>query len=127
VKKLQCLQVRNAANIRVRKAKLGGQSIKASQVANEEVLQDLIRTDAAYRDFKQLRESPDYWDKAKKDLFAMLRQLGQPTFFMTLSAADLQWPDLLRCLYEQQHGQPLSDDNLAALTATQRMDLVRND
>ena len=34
----------------------------------------------------------------KKELFAMIRQLGIPTFFISLSAADTRWPGLLKTL-----------------------------
>ena len=30
------------------------------------------------------------------DLLAMVRQLGKPTWFLTLSAADMQWPEILK-------------------------------
>jgi len=38
----------------------------------------------------------------KKELMAMIRQLGPPTFFLTLSAAEKNWPELLKYLKENQ-------------------------
>jgi hypothetical protein len=35
-----------------------------------------------------IRGSPLYFQKISKDLFAMIRQLGPATFFITLSAAE---------------------------------------
>ena len=97
------------------------------QVANPSVLEGLLDSDVGYRDFKNLRGSPDYWDQAKKDMFAMLRQLGQPTFFLTLSSADTKWPELLGCLYKLRHGRDATEEELASLTSAERMALVRND
>lgn len=37
-----------------------------------------------------------YWYKRRTELEAMVLQLGVPTFFLTLSAADLWWPCLVR-------------------------------
>ncbi len=50
--------------------------------------------DDGYYIFRQVRNSPAYLDHSKKELFAMIRQLGLPTWFMSLSAADTKWVDL---------------------------------
>jgi len=34
-------------------------------------------------------------EHCKKDIMAMIRQLGLPTWFMSLSAADTKWNDLI--------------------------------
>ena len=34
------------------------------------------------------------------ELLAMIRQLGTPTWFFTLSAADMKWPDIYRSLLD---------------------------
>jgi hypothetical protein len=89
----------------------------------------MIDKDKAFRDFKTLRGTPDFWDDAKKDLFAMLRQLGQPSFFYTFSSADTHWPDLLRCLWTNKHGRPPTDTEWDDFLQhkTDRFDLVRED
>ncbi|XP_057850600.2 uncharacterized protein LOC131061102 [Cryptomeria japonica] len=35
-----------------------------------------------------------YWKRSRKDLTTMIHQLGTPTLFFTLSAADTKWPEL---------------------------------
>ncbi|XP_059076743.1 uncharacterized protein LOC131876007 [Cryptomeria japonica] len=35
-----------------------------------------------------------YWKRSRKDLTIMIHQLGAPTLFFTLSAADTKWPEL---------------------------------
>jgi hypothetical protein len=45
-----------------------------------------------------LRGTPQYWKARAKELEQMVRQIGPPAIFLTLSAADLQWPDLHRHL-----------------------------
>ncbi|CAF4614382.1 unnamed protein product, partial [Rotaria magnacalcarata] len=50
-----------------------------------------MNKDMIYRHLQCVRGSPQYWHKRLKDLFAMTRQLGFPTFFLTLSCADLRW------------------------------------
>ena len=48
--------------------------------------------------FKQLRNSPAYLETRKKDVFAIIRQLGLPTWFMSLSSADTRLTDQLKML-----------------------------
>ncbi|XP_059073384.1 uncharacterized protein LOC131874156 [Cryptomeria japonica] len=41
-----------------------------------------------------LRGTRSYWAKCRAELIDMLHQIGSPTIFFTLSAADMYWPDL---------------------------------
>ncbi|XP_057856713.2 uncharacterized protein LOC131066056 [Cryptomeria japonica] len=41
-----------------------------------------------------LRGTRVYWKRSRKDLTAMIHQLGAPTLFFTLSAADTKWQEL---------------------------------
>ena len=47
---------------------------------------------------KSLRGYSSYWNSVKSNLFAFLRNLGEPTWFVTLSARDLEWTDMIRTL-----------------------------
>ena len=46
----------------------------------------------------QIRRTPAYWKKIESELLAMEKQLGCPTFFLTLSCADLRWDDLVEII-----------------------------
>ena len=41
-----------------------------------------------------LRGTRSYWEKSHAGLIDLLHQIGCPTIFFTLSAADMYWPDL---------------------------------
>ena len=45
-----------------------------------------------------LRGTRQFWQKQRTRLTAMIDTLGLPTLFFTLSAADLQWPELANLL-----------------------------
>ena len=47
---------------------------------------------------KQIRESPAYWKKFQSEVSAIVKQLGFPAFFLTLSWADIHWNDLVEIL-----------------------------
>ena len=77
---------------------LNGQNITAGLLRDTESLQQLIRTEQAYKFLKNIRGSPAYWQSELYDVLAMLRSLGIPTFFLTLSAADLHWPEMIQAI-----------------------------
>ena len=51
--------------------------------------------DFGHQVFKNIRNSPPYLERVGKDIRAMIRQLGIPTWFMSLSGNDLNWSELL--------------------------------
>ena len=55
-------------------------------------------SDSCYGFMHNMRGTIAYWQRAKMDLLAMFRTLGPPTFFITLTADDMNWPDLLYVL-----------------------------
>ena len=60
-------------------------------------------------------------------MFAMIRQLSLPTWFMSLSAADTRWTDLLRMLAKLNDGNEYSEKELEDLTWQEKTKLVQKD
>ena len=85
----------------------GGESITAGLLCNPIALQQLVRNEQAYKVLKNARGSPAYWQNEMYDVLALLRSLSKPTWFLTLSADDLHWPEMIQavCL---QYGKSLS-------------------
>ena len=42
-----------------------------------------------------MKGTPSYWKKVLHEVLAMVEQLSSPTFFLTLSCADLRWQELV--------------------------------
>ena len=61
------------------------------------------RADDLHVYMKCLRGYSSYWNTAKSDLLAMIRHLGAPSWFITLSANDLNWADLMKDLLYAKH------------------------
>ncbi|XP_076461676.1 uncharacterized protein LOC143294132 [Babylonia areolata] len=127
LKKLQMLQIRDLATTALRKVKGSKKAYTAGQLKKEGAVEDLLHHDEGYRVLKTLRSSPPYWQARQKDLFAMIRQLGKPTFFATFSAAETRWFDLLRVLYRMEHNEDITDDELQKLTWQERSKLIQKD
>ena len=58
----------------------------------------MIHHNEGFKFLRALRGSPPYFEKAKKDIFAMIRQLGPASLFCSFSSAETQWIHLLRIL-----------------------------
>ena len=79
----------------------GSRRITASQVRDQNSLSDFVLKDKAYHFMKNVRGSPAYYQRTFYDLLAMIRQLDTPTWFLTLSAADMRWPDMIQTIAKQ--------------------------
>ena len=47
---------------------------------------------------KNIRGTPAYWKDQLLDLLARINTLGPPTFFLTLTANDMHWPELFQLI-----------------------------
>ena len=92
-------------SIQMRKGKSSakdGRRITNKMLQDKCELERLIQDRDATRFMQPLRGTPAYWDKTLKDLNAMLRQIGKPTFFLTFSAAEMRWPEVVEVIKAQQ-------------------------
>ena len=70
---------------------LGGNKVTAGVLQNPQYVQQLVRDQQGYKFLKNISGSPPYWQHELHDVLAMLCSIGIPTWFLTLSAADLHW------------------------------------
>ena len=97
----------------------------AGQARNQATINDPVRNDKAYHFMKNVRGSPPYYQRTFYDLLAMIRQLGTPTWFFTLSAAaDMKWPDMIQNI-AKQYGVTYTDDDVAALSFEEKSNWLR--
>lgn len=59
-----------------------------------DTVRSFIVNDQAYNFMSNIKGTPAYWKNFLFEVLAMVKQLGLPTFFMTLSCADLRWPEI---------------------------------
>jgi hypothetical protein len=74
-----------------------------------------------------LRNSPAYLETKKKDVFAVIRQLGLPTWFLSLSSADTKWVDLLKMLAKINTHKNYTDEEIASMCWEEKTKLVQKD
>ena len=126
-KKLQMKFLIGQSQIALRKNKMGNRILTAGLLKTTEGLQSLINHDDGFRFLKTLRGSPPYFEKAKKDLFAMIRQLGSASLFCSFSSAETKWNHLLRILGKLIDHKDYSDEELNNLTWEEKCRLIQSD
>ena len=82
--------------------------------------EDLTRYNRSYRVFQNLRGTAPYYEKSKMNLMALIRQLGCPTVFLTLSCAEYDWPELLKEIAETVYRREFSHEDIEQMTVTEK-------
>ena len=128
--------VQDKLNIAIRQVngrQYEGEDINAGHLKNPNVLNNLIHQDKAYKFLKNIRGSPPYWQNMFHETLAMIRQRGIPTWFFTLSAADLQWPEVIQGIaaqygtfYTEEEVQNLSWETKSRWLRTNPITAARN-
>ena len=77
------------------------------------------RNEQAYKFLKNVRGSPVYWQDQLHDIIAMFRNLSIPTWFLTLSASDLHWPEMIQAV-AVQFGKKLSQKDVLKMNIADR-------
>ena len=127
LKKVQMQRITSQISVAVRKHKNGGKVFTAGQLRDPGSIDRLIQFDDGYRVLKELRASPPYWEKAGRDLLAMIRQLGPATIFLSLSAAETHWTHLLKILSKVVDSVDLTDEQCTQLTWSEKCRLISSD
>lgn len=127
LKKLQVKQIQDKVSLAMRKCQTEGKKVTVGNVLNPGDFDNIVRLNEGYRVLRNLRGSPAYWESAKKDLFAMIRQLSIPTWFCSLSAAESRWTDLLKILGKLVNEKDYTDDDIENLTWQEKCKLIKSD
>ena len=93
-----------------------GRQITASMLRDREQVLALIKRDEGYRFLKNVRGTPAFWENSKREVMAMMRQLGIPTLFMTFSAADRRWIEIDNAILVQQGKPPMTAEEHKNMT-----------
>ena len=126
LKKLQIRQIQGSASL-LRKCKTKGKTYTAGDLKSENSVNKLINLDEGFRVFRNLRGSPPYVERCKKDLFAMIGQLGNPTWFCSFSAAETRWIHLIKILGRLIDDKDYTDDEVTEMTWQKKSELIQKD
>ena len=123
----QINQIRQQVSFALRRNQSKGNKITVKTLLNKETRQQIMKYDDGYKIFKNIRSSPPYFEHKKKDLMAMIRQLGIPTLFISLSAADTKWTELLQSIYLLIHKKNITHNELENMSWSEKCQLISKD
>lgn len=111
----------------LRKCKTKGNSLKAKDLKEDDGFEKLVHLDEGYKVLRTLRGSPLYFEKTKRDLFAMIRQLGPATLFCSFSAAETRWIHLLQILKKLLDNVDITEEEAKNLNWDEKCRLIQSD
>jgi hypothetical protein len=73
-------------------------------------------TDVGYKVFCNVRGTAPYFQQVKLKVMGMIRQLGAPQLFLTMSAAEAHWTELIKMLLQKERKTTVSDDDVNSMS-----------
>ncbi|XP_057310266.1 uncharacterized protein LOC130648243 [Hydractinia symbiolongicarpus] len=123
---LQQMQLSSQINIALKKVK--GDGLTAGMLSSnfKENVNSFIAADEGFHFMHSIKGTPAYWKRFLLEILAMVKQLGLPTFFMTLSCADLRWNELVKIILKLSGGS-IAEEDLKNLSYHERCDILNMD
>lgn len=123
--KLLLCKVYSAEQVQLRKAHVSYHD--KDSLKDPIYLKQICNNDQAYRFIKNIPSSPAFWEVTKKQVLAMIRQLGIPSIFITVSPSEHKWPELLVLLKQSVDDEVISEDEASKLSYLEKDRLLRSD
>ena len=104
--------------------KTAGQAVYSFISQGQIIAKPVFTFRQSIRFHENIRGSPPYYQRTFYDLLAMIRQLGTPTWFFTLSVAGMKWPDMISAI-AKQYCVFYSDKEIEVLSFEQKSNWLR--
>ncbi|GBP96341.1 hypothetical protein EVAR_95634_1 [Eumeta japonica] len=123
---MKIMRLRVSENISIAFKHIGhGINITKDQILSSDYFNGCMESNLAF--LKLIPNSVQYWESRRKDLFAMIRQLGKPTVFLTMSANEISWKWLLKTLHKLKYGTEITDLEIDQLHYKVKAELINED
>ena len=122
---MQSVNLNNQIIIAMRK--VASDNLTAGMLCSnfKEKVKDFVASDQAFTFMSGIKGTPAYWEKFLFDILALVRHLGCPNFFMTLSSADLRWNELVSIISDISKLQ-LSEEDILKMSYQDRCNLLNS-
>ena len=118
---LQKVQLSSQINIAMKKGLSNDLTAGMLSKNFKQRVQEFIAEDKAFSFMSSIKRTPAYWKKFLHQVLAMVKQLGTPTFFLTLSCADLRWNELISIIFKLNRVD-ISDEEVDEMSYHERCD-----
>ena len=88
--------------------------ISVGQLVNHNNVRRMISDDQIFSSFKNIRGTPQYFHNMLLDVLAKIRQFGVYTLFLSCSAAEFHWTEIIQVV-ARQYGEILTDEQVNAM------------
>ena len=122
---LQQLSLNSSINIAMKKVTSRGITAGLLSSNYNEIIKSFITQDRGFSFMSSVKGTPAYWKTFLFDVLAMIRQLGLPTYFMTLSCADLRWNELV-AIISKLNGKNITEEEIESLTYFERCNILNS-
>merc|ERR1712215_340002 len=86
---------------------------------------EMERSDLGFKAFKNVRGTTPYFEAKKKDLFAMIRQIGPPNIFFTKLVHETSMLPLIKSLQEKDKKKIITNEEINSMTKEQKKKLIQ--
>lgn len=104
---------------------IDGTKLTAGHVKDNERRLELLRKDRAFHFMRHVRGTPSYWQEKMYETTSMFNCLGKPTWFLTLSAAENLWPELIVAIGKMQ-GRSISTEEALKMPTIEKQRLLHS-
>ena len=86
---------------------------------------EIERSDLGFKAFKNVRGTTPYFEAKKKELVAMIRQIGPPHIFFTKSVHETSMFALMKSLQEKDKKKVITDEEINSMTKAEKKKLIK--
>ncbi|KAL3206052.1 hypothetical protein MRX96_040437 [Rhipicephalus microplus] len=104
------------------KETIGSITREQLESGGKKFLEEVLDRDLAF--MRGVPNTVQYWQDRRSELFAMIRQLGKPHAFLTMSASEVHWQRLLETLEQLRVGPDGTPRPVSEMMAWERVELV---
>ena len=113
------LNLNNQINIAMKKVCTNRLTAGMLSINFSDTVKSFIAKDEGFNFTNSVKGTPAYWKIFLFEVLAMAKQLGLPSFFMTLSCADLRWNELIAIISKLKE-ENLSEEDINSISYFER-------
>ena len=111
----------------MQRCKTKGLKIAVHQVLDDQERAKFVCLDDGYFIFRDIWNSPAYLAKKRREAFTMIQQLRFPSVFISQSAAETKWPELLKALGKSVENRTYTNEEIENMDFETKSKLIRGD
>ena len=121
----QHLNLNRSINIAMQKIRAEGLTAGELSKNYSGRIKVFVANDEAFNFMHTLKGTPAYWKRFLYEVLSMVKQLGLPSYFMTLSCADLRWNELVEII-SKLNGTHLTQEEIQNMSYFDRTKVINS-